>query len=186
VSPETGRTEVSRAALLRGYAEAAVLLVVALTGLCWVVWRGPSVSIPAGALVGPMLAHFWLTALVWLVMVVARNAAVLRGKVSVAYFVAFQADVPREHVERPARAFDNLMQVPTLFYVICLLMLVTERADAQQLGVAWAFVVLRALHAALYITLNRVPLRFASWVSSCIALGVLWYRFAPLRALSGG
>jgi len=65
-------------------------------------------------------------------------------------------------------------------------MLVTERADAQQLGVAWAFVVLRALHAALYITLNRVPLRFASWVSSCIALGVLWYRFAPLRALSGG
>jgi hypothetical protein len=68
--------------------------------------------------------------------------------------------------------------VPTLFYVICLLMLVTRRADEAQEALAWTFVAWRALHAALFITLNSLPYRFASWVSSCITLGVLWYRFA--------
>ena len=180
---DTGRTEATGAGLWRGYAAAGAIIAAALAWLCWAVWRDTTTPIPADELVRPMLAQFWLTALVWLVMVLARNAAVLRGKVSVAYFVAYQADVPRERVERPARAFDNLMQVPTLFYVVCLLMLVTGQADAQQLRVAWTFVGLRALHAVLFIALNRVPLRFASWASSCIALGVLWYRFAALYAL---
>jgi hypothetical protein len=149
--------------------------------LCWLV-RGSASPMPAAALIRPMLALFALTALVWLVMVVARNVAVLRGQASLRYFVAYQAELPGEHIERPARAFDNLMQAPTLFYVICSLMLITQRADTHQYALAWAFVALRAVHAALFITLNRVPVRFAAWVSSCIALGMLWYRFAAQGA----
>jgi len=189
---DIGRTEVSSAPAAspslgplqrfwREYSVAAAFIAVAVAGSCWLA-RGPSSPVEAGALVRPMLALFGLTALVWLTMVVARNAAVLRGTASVRYFVAYQAEFPGEHIERPARAFDNLMQVPMLFYIVCLLMLVTQRADAQQAALAWAFVVLRAVHAALFITLNRVPLRFASWISSCVALGLLWYRFAALYA----
>jgi hypothetical protein len=175
-----GASPAAGARLGRAYATAAAIVGAVIAWSCWVV-RGPSEAISARALVRPMLAQFWLTALVWVVMLVARNAAVLRGKASVRYFVAYQSDVPAEHIERPARAFDNLMQVPTLFYVVCLLMLVSERADAAQELLAWTFVALRALHALLFVALNRVPLRFASWVSSCIALGVLWYRFGVLQ-----
>ena len=180
-APAASRSVGPRQRLWREYAVAAAFIAVAVAGSCWLV-RGPSLPVDAGLLVHPMLALVGLTALVWLTMVVARNVAVLRGTASVRYFVAYRAEFPGEHIERPARTFDNLMQVPTLFYVVCLLMLVTQRADAQQAALAWAFVVLRAVHAALFITLNRVFLRFASWGSSCVVLGILWYRFAALYA----
>jgi hypothetical protein len=167
--------------LWRGYAAAATIVGSVLAWLCWVVW-GTSARVPAEALIAPMMAQFWLTALVWLGMVVVRNRAVIRGTLSVRYFVAYQTEAPDERVERPARAFDNLMQVPTLFYVVCLLMLVTKQADSPQVTLAWTFVVLRALHAALLVALNRVPYRFALWASSCIVLGVTWYRFAILQS----
>lgn len=163
--------------LVRGYAAAAAIVGATLAWCCWLL-HGTAPPVPGEALIPPMVAQFWLTAVVWLVMVATRNAAVLLGRASVRYFVAYQADVPDERIERPARAFDNLMQVPTLFYVVGLLMLMTRHVDAAQRDLAWTYVALRALHALLFVTLNRVPYRFALWVSSCVVLGLLWYRFA--------
>jgi hypothetical protein len=172
----------SSASLWRGYAAAAGVLGAAVAWLCWVL-RGTSPLAPAQGLIRPMVAQFWLTALVWLTMVVTRNVALIRGAASMRYFVAYQKDLPDESIERPARTFNNLMQVPVLFYVVCLLMLVTQHADAAQITLAWTFVGLRALHAALYVALNRVQYRFALYASSCIVVGVLWYRFAASQGL---
>lgn len=178
---ETSVAQGPSGSLGRAYAGAAAVLGASLAGLGWVL-RGTSPPVPAEGLIRPMVAQFWLTALVWLAMVVTRNAALIRGTASVRYYVGYQANPPDERVERPARTFNNLMQVPTLFYVVCLLMLVTQHVDAAQLTLAWAFVGLRALHAALYVAFNRIQYRFALWASSCIVLGVLWYRFAALYA----
>jgi hypothetical protein len=43
------------------------------------------------------------------------------------------------------------MQVPTLFYVVCLSMMVTGEIDHAQLLLAWIFVAARLLHAVVYI-----------------------------------
>src|SRR5262249_47318891 len=79
-----------------------------------------------------------------------------------------------------ARTFNNLMQAPGLFYVVCLLMLITKRADVAQIELAWTFVVLRVAHAAVYVLVNLVPYRMALWNSSFVALIVLWFRFGAL------
>jgi hypothetical protein len=146
----------------------------------WLVWvtSGTREPVAPETLIRPMVALFVVTAIVWLAMLLARNTAVIRGRASVQYYADYVSDAPDERIERPARTFNNMMQAPTLFYVVCILMLVTRRADDAQLTLAWTFVALRAVHAVVYIALNYVPYRLATWLSSCIALGVLWFRFA--------
>jgi hypothetical protein len=129
-------------------------------------------------LVLPMLAMFALTATVWLLMVLLRNGAVLLGAASVIYFHDYKSEQPEEWLERPARTFNNLMQVPTLFYVVALLMIIIPWVDRTQIVLAWIYVAARLLHAIVYIGFNYVPLRFAIYAVSCITLGVMWARFA--------
>ena len=129
-------------------------------------------------LLQPVFGLVALTALVWMTMVVVRNLAVARGVASIRFYRAYVTDAPPEWVERPARAFMNLLEVPILFYLVCVLMLVTGKWDAAQVALAWAFVAIRAVHAAIHIGINRVPLRFAAYMAGCLTLAVMWVRFA--------
>jgi hypothetical protein len=115
---------------------------------------------------------------VWLLMVVFRNIAFIRGKVSERYFQTFTVDAPAEWVERPTRAYMNLLELPILFYVAAALMLITQTFDSVQVSLAWLFVFTRCAHAFIYIAFNYIPLRFVSYLTGVITLGVLWARFA--------
>jgi len=166
--------------LLRIYTAPCIIVGSAVAWLFWLL-AGEHHSVRPELLVSPMAALFTLTALVWLIMVVARNVAVIRGYASLGYFADYKSNIPvDDRFERPARTFNNLMQVPALFYVICLLMLVVKESDNVQLLLAWAFVVLRCIHAIIYMAVNWVPYRFATWASSCIILGTLWFRFVTV------
>jgi len=140
--------------------------------------RQPAIPVSPSDIVSPMIAMFALTAAVWLLMVIFRNGAVLLGGASLQYFRDYETEPPSEWIERPARAFNNLMQVPTLFYVVMLMMAVFQRVDALQLSLAWMYVASRAIHAAIYILFNYVPFRFAVYAVSCITLAIMWARFA--------
>jgi hypothetical protein len=132
------------------------------------------------ALLQPILALVGLTGAVWLLMVVYRNLALIRGMTSERYFQTYTLDAPAEWVERPTRAFMNLLEVPVLFYVVCLLMLVSGKVDRVQVALAWLFVGTRYVHALIYIGFNYIPLRFVSYASGVIALGLMWVRLAAL------
>lgn len=129
-------------------------------------------------LIRPIIALFGLTAIVWVLMFVFRNVAVARGFASIRYYQTYGADAPPEWVERPARTFMNLLEIPLLFYVVCILMLQTGQWDSVQVSLAWLFVGTRFLHALVYIGVNYVPLRLAMYLMGCITLGVMWWRFA--------
>ena len=158
------------------YVRVVILLTLFCIGLAAVVRTGATTQPETASLMAPMFAMFALTAVVFLIMVVVRNATVLRGITSPRYYLAYAAEPPPDWVERPARTFNNLMQVPPLFYVVCTLMLISGRLDQAQVALAWIFVVTRALHAIVYIGWNYLPLRFATFVASFITLAVLWAR----------
>lgn len=70
--------------------------------------------------------------------------------------------------------FNNLLQVPLLFYVWCLAMTQLQiTVWSLELG-AWAFVGLRLWHSIIQITHNRVVQRFRVWACSHTVLMVLW------------
>jgi len=70
--------------------------------------------------------------------------------------------------------FNNLLQVPLLFYVWCLAMTQLQIAAwPLELG-AWAYVGLRLCHSVIQVTHNRVVQRFRVWACSHTVLAVLW------------
>jgi hypothetical protein len=111
---------------------------------------------------------FALTAAVWLLMVLSRNVAVLFGAASISYFRDYWNEQPDDRIERPARAFNNLTQVPTRFCVIALLMITLRRVDGSQVLLAWIYVASRATYAVIYIYSITFP--FASQFTRQAAL----------------
>ena len=67
-------------------------------------------------------------------------------------------------------AFSNQFQIPTLFYMVCLLTLWLQAETPWFVGMAWAFVALRWAHAAVFVTTNFVPIRFAVFLASSLVL----------------
>lgn len=174
-------TDLTGQELGRKYLVVAGVLATFLAILLYVL-RNPRNDVASGpapqALLAPVLALVALTGVVWLLMVLFRNIAFIRGRVSERYFETFTVDAPAEWVERPTRAYMNLLELPVLFYVACLLMLITRTFDSLQVSLAWLFVFTRCAHAFIYIAFNYIPLRFVSYLTGVITLGVFWGRFA--------
>jgi hypothetical protein len=109
---------------------------------------------------------------------VNRSLAIAYAVDTVICSRTYTSEAPPEWIERPARTFMNLLEVPLLFYVVVVLMLETHRFDQAQVALSWVFVGTRVAHAIVYIAFNCVPLRFAAYIAGCITLGVIWMRFA--------
>lgn len=80
-------------------------------------------------------------------------------------------------MQRLGRAFHNQLEIPLLFYVLAILILVTEVESKLLLNLAWAFVGLRYLHALIHIAYNKVIHRFVVFIVSCLVLLVMWVLF---------
>jgi hypothetical protein len=172
----TGASDV--APTLKDYGVVTLALLVFAGWLTLITQQRSGSPVRGEALLAPLLTLVLLVGLVWLVMLVFRNYAILKGLISGTYYKRFDVDPPPDWVERPARTFNNLMQVPPLFYLLCVLMLLTQRVDGAQLALAWTFVAARWLHAFIYMIWNYLPARFGAFVASCVTLCVLYVRFA--------
>jgi hypothetical protein len=159
------------------YAAVGVLLAATTSALVAITKPAPVFVAEPRALLAPVFAMGLLTAVVWVAMALVRNLSVLLGRASVRYYQTYATDTPPDWIERPARTFNNLMEVPTLFYVVCALMIATRQIDPVQVTLAWLFAGTRAVHALVYIFWNRVSIRFAMYTASCLTLGVMWARF---------
>lgn len=160
------------------YAVVATLLAGVCALLVAVVHQPPPLlPVDADSLLRPVVVLVATTFVVLVLTAVVRNVAVIRGTASLRYYQSYAADGPEEWIERPARTYMNLLELPVLFYAAVALMVATHRFDHVQVSLAWVFVATRIVHAAVYVALNRVPYRFAAFVSGVITLGVLWVRF---------
>jgi hypothetical protein len=71
----------------------------------------------------------------------------------------------------------NLLEVPLLFYVACLMYFVADKVDGVTVALAWAYVALRLAHALIYLTYNRVLHRAVPFVLSNLVVLALWILF---------
>ncbi|HEX5263073.1 MAG TPA: MAPEG family protein [Phenylobacterium sp.] len=86
------------------------------------------------------------------------------------------ANVPG-HVSIPNRSMMNLLELPMLFYVGSLMFYATGKVDALVLGVAWLYVALRYVHAAIHLTYNNVRHRLIPFALSNVVLVAYWVLF---------
>ena len=83
------------------------------------------------------------------------------------------ATVP-PYVSIPNRNYMNLLELPILFYVVCLLLYVTSGASEHAVQLAWAYVVLRIIHSLIHLGYNNVMHRLTAFALSNFVLISLW------------
>lgn len=80
-------------------------------------------------------------------------------------------------IQRLGRSFHNQLEVPMLFYVLAILILVTDIESQLLMNMAWVYVGLRYLHALIHIVYNKVIHRFTVYIISCLVLLAMWVLF---------
>lgn len=125
----------------------------------------------------PMGALAALTFAVLGLVPIARFRAVFAGKVQPDDFKLGESPAVPADVSLFNRNYMNLLDLPTLFYAICLMFFVTGRVTGAVLSVAWVFVGLRLAHSLIHITYNHVFHRLSAFTAATAALSVLWLMF---------
>ncbi len=82
--------------------------------------------------------------------------------------------VPPTRAAVANRNLMNLLEVPVLFYVACIVLYVTGGASYLTIVIAWIYVVLRIVHSAIHLTYNRVRHRGLVFAASNVVVVVLW------------
>ena len=128
----------------------------------------------------PVIALVLWTFAVLLLVPRARFRAGRQRIVSAKDFAYGESDRVPGDVKLPNRNYMNLLELPVLFYVACLVLYVTGKVDAWSLGLAWAFVLMRIAHSAVHLTYNNVFHRLRAFGASVVVLLVLWIYIAAV------
>jgi hypothetical protein len=138
--------------------------------------------IDQSAILSPVFATIFLTAIVWAYMYVKR-IRFIRSRQLTPEEMAIPgrlAELSPPEVSNPSDNLKNLFEIPVIFYALALLLFATRQVDATYLAAAWVFVVFRALHSAMHCTINVVMARFTLYLISTLAV---WF-IAARAALS--
>jgi hypothetical protein len=73
-----------------------------------------------------------------------------------------------------SNAFHNQLEMPMLFYAVAAFALITNAVTPQLTALAWGYVVLRVVHAAIHTTYNKIAHRFMAYLASNLVLIAMW------------
>jgi hypothetical protein len=126
----------------------------------------------------PPTALALLTGFVWLRMGSDRLAELRSRRIHPQQLATSKQMSETLQNTQSADHFRNLFEVPVLFYALCGFIAITRLTTLFLLACAWGYVVLRAAHAYIHLTHNKVVRRFQTFVASTIVLYVMWGVFA--------
>lgn len=122
----------------------------------------------------PVFALAAWTGFVLLLIPIVRIRAVNRREVRAADFRLGESSAVPDAVRVPNRNYMNLLELPVLFYVVCLLFYVAAMPSPTVIWLAWAYVALRVLHSVVHLTYNHVVQRLVLFAVSNGVLVMLW------------
>jgi len=73
-------------------------------------------------------------------------------------------------IQWKAHNYNHLMEQPTLFYAVALVLAMIGQGDGFNLILAWAYVVFRIVHSIVQAVWNKVSVRFLFFALSSVAL----------------
>lgn len=118
----------------------------------------------------PVVAQMILMILIAFWLVWARVGSIARGKVTM-------KDVSRDGwqgwIKNAGDNYSNQFELPVLFYAACFTLYFTNSVSDHAVHLAWAFVILRIIHAGVHLTFNHIMTRFVVFFLGAIALMAL-------------
>jgi hypothetical protein len=131
----------------------------------------------------PLFVQVVLTFILLFWMASMNSGAVRSGTVRWQDIALREPNWPARNLQLQ-NAYHNQLELPTLFYVLTILAIITRHADLLFVILAWVFVALRCLHAFVHVTDNYVPRRGPLFGAAAVVLAVMWVIFI-VRILLG-
>jgi hypothetical protein len=122
----------------------------------------------------PVFALVIWTACVMVFMLITRVRAVRGREIRLSDFKYGESAAVSPQTGLPNKNYANLLQLPLLFYFVCLLLYLTSDITMLMVTLAWTYVGLRVVHSLIHLTYNHVFHRFIPFALSCVVLGTLW------------
>ena len=131
-------------------------------------------------LLAPVIALVVWTVVMWAWMYATRIPAILRMRMTL------DGNAPRgeQMATLPARVrwkadnYNHLFEQPVLFYATAISLAMLGDTSGASLLLAWGYVALRIVHSLWQALVNRIPVRFALFLLSSLALFALVARAA--------
>lgn len=89
------------------------------------------------------------------------------------YFKLNQGELP-VYAKQAEQHYENLFEMPVLFYVVLLVAFVTQTASVGLVFLAWAYVAARAAHSYVHLGENKLLLRRNVFLVSFAILLIMW------------
>lgn len=126
------------------------------------------------------IALFWpaaaLALLTFIVLTTLgrRRAAAVKAGLPFSYFRTYRGAEPPDDAVQAARHYENLFELPVLFYALVAMLIGIPFVDFVLVVLAWGFVIARYVHAAVHLGSNNVRLRFQVFALGMVLLLAMW------------
>lgn len=119
----------------------------------------------------PLLA---LTVFVMMRTFIMRVAAVKSGAISHKFYRLYSGGHEPEAQQANTRHVTNLLEIPPLFYITCVLIYSADINSIFLMICAWLFVITRFAHTFVHLGSNRLKYRYRVFFFSVFVLIVMW------------
>ena len=128
-------------------------------------------------ILAPIVALIAWSLVMWLWLYATRIPAMNAARIDTLNLVGgsgadLKAAIPPK-AQWPADNYNHLMEQPTLFYAVALVLALVGGGGGINLALAWGYVGLRVLHSIVQATVNRVIVRFAIFMLASLCLVAL-------------
>lgn len=128
------------------------------------------------SLVYPMAALVLLTFFIMYLMLLVRVKAVRLRKISPRYFKLNRGGELPDNVIAISQNYGNLLELPALFYAVCIIAIMLNQSAEYFVIHAWAFVILRYIHSYIHTTYNHILHRLFAFALSGFILLSMWVK----------
>ena len=130
------------------------------------------------SLIAPVMALVLWSLVIWVWMYATRIPAMQKARIDPQEAARTRVLALPPEIMWVSDNYNHLMEQPTIFYATALGAQLAGQANSLNLGLAWAYVILRIAHSLIQCTVNIVMLRFAVFTLSTLVLAALALRTA--------
>ena len=109
-------------------------------------------------------------------LIVNAYRAIKSREVKYRYFRVYEGDAP-DYLKAARDHYKNFTEQPILFYLLCVLLFVTESVITLDIYLAWGYVLFKTIHSFIRFTSNYLSYRSKAFFVCYFILSAGWIRF---------
>ena len=125
----------------------------------------------------PVFVMIGLTFALLIGMVGTRRTALVSRQSRIKDIALGQPNWP-ERATQIGNCYRNQFELPVLFYVLIAIALPIRHADLVIVILSWVFVIMRLIHAGIFVSSNDFGRRSMAWIAGALVLLIMWVYFA--------